>query len=58
VAGCATPQTVAFSRSDFDEVYENLSFAHRQHHDIVRARRAAGARRVESLMRVASMRCA
>ena len=52
----ASPQAVAFNSSNLDEVYESLSFAHRQHHDIVGAIEAGQSARVESLMREHALR--
>lgn len=52
----ASPQAVAFNNSSLEEVYESLSFAHRQHHDIVSAIEAGQSARVESLMREHALR--
>jgi GntR family transcriptional regulator of vanillate catabolism len=52
----ASPQAVAFNSSNLDEVYESLSFAHRQHHDIVSAIEGGQSARVETLMREHALR--
>lgn len=45
------PQAVAFRSANLEEVYDLLFYAHRQHHDIVRAIEAGQAARGEALMR-------
>jgi GntR family transcriptional regulator of vanillate catabolism len=47
----ASPQALAFNRTQLDRMYDRLHFAHRQHHAIVDAIGAGQVGRVEALMR-------
>ncbi|HUN27345.1 MAG TPA: GntR family transcriptional regulator [Steroidobacteraceae bacterium] len=47
----AGPQALAFDRSNLDEMYDLLKFAHRQHHGIVEALERGESARAEALMR-------
>lgn len=47
----AGPQALAFDRTQLDQMYDRLHYAHRQHHSIVDALEAGQPGRAESLMR-------
>jgi GntR family transcriptional regulator, vanillate catabolism transcriptional regulator len=47
----AGPQALAFDRTQLDQMYDRLHYAHRQHHAIVDAIEAGQAGRVDALMR-------
>jgi GntR family transcriptional regulator of vanillate catabolism len=47
----AGPQALAFDRTQLDQMYDRLHYAHRQHHAIVDALEAGQAGRVDALMR-------
>jgi GntR family transcriptional regulator of vanillate catabolism len=47
----AGPQALAFDRTQLDQMYDRLHYAHRQHHSIVDALEAGQAGRVDALMR-------
>lgn len=47
----AAPDAVAFEKSTLEQMYQRLSYAHRQHHYIVEALERGEGARVESLMR-------
>jgi GntR family transcriptional regulator of vanillate catabolism len=47
----AGPQALAFDRSNLEQMYDMLSYAHRQHHAIVDALESGQGARAESLMR-------
>ena len=47
----AGAQAVAFDRENLEQVYDMLSYAHRQHHNVVEAIEAGQSARAEALMR-------
>ena len=47
----ASPATIAFDRADLDQMYDQLWYAHRQHHDMVDALARGDAARAEALLR-------